>query len=429
MVDRVKLCVIGLGYVGLPLAIEFSKKLLVVGFDTDEEKILNLKKGCLHGIEQFEIGNIRFTSNEADIAECNFYIVTVPTPINQDKTPDLSHICESCYCLGRHLSKGATIVFESTVYPGTTEEVCIPILEHISNLKCGMDFKIGYSPERINVGDDKHKVHNTAKIISAIDDESINHIESVYALIIDKTLLHRAKNIKTAESVKIVENCQRDVNIAFMNEMSLVLSKMHVNINEVIELAKTKWNFIPFYPGLVGGHCIGVDPYYLIHKAKEIGFECELLTCCRRINENMSSVIVENLLKLMIVNKISIHSSKILVLGYSFKENCPDIRNTKVEDIINLLEKYGIEPVVYDPLVNKTEAKKLYNRTLQNFQDTCDANIIILAVPHDIFISKAYKYNAVFFNKNNHSLRIIIDIRGKLNKERMESLGRKYWKL
>jgi UDP-N-acetyl-D-galactosamine dehydrogenase len=349
---------IGLGYVGMPLAVAFAKKANVIGFDINKEKVDLYKKGIdpTHEVGNDEIKNttVQFTSDESELKKAKFHIVAVPTPINLDKTPDLSPVLGASTTLGRNLTKGSIIVYESTVYPGVTEDFCIPILERESGLKCGVDFKIGYSPERINPGDKVHRLENITKIVSGMDEDSLEEIASVYELII-KAGVHRAPSIKVAEAAKVVENSQRDINIAFMNELAMVFDRMGIDTNEVIEAMNTKWNALGFRPGLVGGHCIGVDPYYFVYQAENLGYHSQIILSGRKVNDGMGAFVADAIIKKLVLANKLVREAKVVILGITFKENCPDIRNSKVEDIIIRLKEYGINPVIVDPWASQSE--------------------------------------------------------------------------
>ncbi|MCU4499497.1 Vi polysaccharide biosynthesis UDP-N-acetylglucosamine C-6 dehydrogenase TviB [Acinetobacter radioresistens] len=386
---ELKIAIIGLGYVGLPLAVEFGKKVPVTGFDIHQRRIDELKAGQDHTLEVSaeelkEATRLTYTAQLEDLKECNFYIVTVPTPIDDFKQPDLTPLIKASTSIGQVLKKGDIVVYESTVYPGATEEACIPVLEQVSGLKFNQDFFAGYSPERINPGDKQHRVTNILKITSGSTPQVAEFVDQVYNLIIEAGT-HKAPSIKVAEAAKVIENTQRDVNIALINELALIFNKMGIDTEDVLKAAGTKWNFLPFRPGLVGGHCIGVDPYYLTHKAQSIGYHPEIILAGRRLNDAMGAYVVTQLVKQMIKKKIQVEGSKVLVLGLSFKENCPDIRNTKIIDIINELKEYQIEVDIYDPWVDISEAQHEYNVTpIKTLQDsTYDG--VILAVAHEQF--------------------------------------------
>ena len=387
--DDLKIAVIGLGYVGLPLAVEFGKKVSVVGFDISSKRIEELKNGQDHTLEVSPIelqqaAQLSFTCDLEKLKECNFFIVTVPTPIDDYKQPDLTPLIKASTSIGQILKKGDIVVYESTVYPGATEEVCIPVLEKVSGLEFNTDFFAGYSPERINPGDKLHRVTNILKITSGSTPEVAEFIDEIYNLIIEAGT-HKASTIKVAEAAKVIENTQRDVNIALINELALIFNRMGIDTEDVLKAAGTKWNFLPFRPGLVGGHCIGVDPYYLTHKAQSIGYHPEIILAGRRLNDSMGAYVVTQLVKKMIKKKIQVEGAKVLLLGLSFKENCPDIRNTKIIDIVKELEEYHIEVDVYDPWVDSAEAEHEYNIQPINNPKSAAYDAIILAVAHEQF--------------------------------------------
>ena len=373
----------------MPIAVAFAKKLNVIGFDLNPEKIELYKSGIdpTHevGNEAISKTTVLFTSDEAKLREAKFHIVAVPTPVNDDHTPDLSPVESASTILGRNLTKGSVVVFESTVYPGVTEEVCLPILEKESGLKAGTDFKIGYSPERINPGDKVHRLETIKKIVSGMDEETLDCIAKVYELVVTAGV-HRAESIKVAEAAKVIENSQRDINIAFMNELSIIFNKMGIDTKSVLEAAGTKWNFLNFRPGLVGGHCIGVDPYYLTYKAEMLGYHSQVILSGRRINDDMGKYVAENCVKNLIAADKNVKNARVAILGFTFKENCPDTRNTKVIDIVNELQEYGINPIIADPEADKEEAKRLYNVDFARIEDIKDMDAVILAVAHKEFM-------------------------------------------
>lgn len=386
---ELKIAIIGLGYVGLPLAVEFGKKTSVVGFDIHQKRIDELKSGQDHTLEVSpkelsQATKLSYSANLEDLKSCNFFIVTVPTPIDDYKQPDLTPLVKASTSIGQVLKKGDIVVYESTVYPGATEEVCIPVLEKVSGLKFNQDFFAGYSPERINPGDKLHRVTNILKITSGSTPEVSEFVDQVYNLIIEAGT-YKAPSIKVAEAAKVIENTQRDVNIALINELALIFNKMGIDTEDVLKAAGTKWNFLPFRPGLVGGHCIGVDPYYLTHKAQSIGYHPEIILAGRRLNDSMGAYVVTQLVKKLIKKKIQVEGAKVLLLGLSFKENCPDIRNTKIIDIVKELEEYHIEVDVYDPWVDSAEAEHEYNIRPINAPKSAEYDAIILAVAHEQF--------------------------------------------
>ncbi len=389
-INNLKIAVIGLGYVGLPLAVEFGKHRPVLGFDINAERIAALRKGNDHTLEVSneelaQSPQLNFSSDINELVECNFFIVTVPTPIDDYKQPDLTPLIKASEAIGSLLKKDDIVVYESTVYPGATEEVCIPVLEKVSGLTFNQDFYAGYSPERINPGDKEHRVTNILKVTAGSTPEVADFVDEVYNLIITAGT-HKAASIKVAEAAKVIENTQRDVNIALINELAVIFNKMGIDTQAVLEAAGTKWNFLPFRPGLVGGHCIGVDPYYLTHKAQAIGYNPEIILAGRRLNDSMGEYVVTQLVKTMIKKRIQVEGAKVLVLGLSFKENCPDVRNTKVIDIVHELEEYNIEVDVYDPWVDAVEAEREYNVTPVSKPSKNSYDGIILAVAHNQFV-------------------------------------------
>jgi len=389
-IKNIKIAVIGLGYVGLPLAVEFGKHLPVVGFDINASRIEALCAGTDHTLEVSDeelaqASHLNYSSDIQALKDCNFFIVTVPTPIDDYKQPDLTPLIKASEAIGSLLKQDDIVVYESTVYPGATEEVCIPVLEKVSGLTFNQDFYAGYSPERINPGDKEHRVTNILKVTAGSTPEIADFVDEVYNLIIAAGT-HKAASIKVAEAAKVIENTQRDVNIALINELAVIFNKMGIDTEAVLEAAGTKWNFLPFRPGLVGGHCIGVDPYYLTHKAQAIGYNPEIILAGRRLNDSMGEYVVTQLVKTMIKKRIQVEGAKVLILGLSFKENCPDVRNTKVIDIVHELEEYNIEVDVYDPWVDKAEAEREYDVTPISKPDVNHYDGIILAVAHNEFV-------------------------------------------
>jgi len=426
-----KISLVGLGYVGMPIAVAFSKKVKVVGYDLNAEKIELYKSGVDPtnevGDEAIKNCTVDFTADETKLREAKFHIVAVPTPVNDDHTPDLTPVEGASEILGRNLTKGSVVVFESTVYPGVTEEICVPILERESGLKCGTDFKIGYSPERINPGDKVHRLETIKKIVSGMDEETLDTVAKVYELVV-KAGVHRAESIKVAEAAKVIENSQRDINIAFMNELSIIFNKMGIDTKSVLEAAGTKWNFLKFYPGLVGGHCIGVDPYYLTYKAEELGYHSQIILSGRRINDDMGKYVAENTVKDLIKADVSIKNAKIAILGFTFKENCPDTRNTKIIDIYNELKEYGITAVIADPAADSDEAKRLYGIEFVDMSEIKDCDAVILAVAHEQFKSLTMDdFDKMFKNSDNKN--VLIDIKGLLDRKEYENAGYIYWRL
>ena len=423
--------VIGLGYVGMPIAVAFSKKTEVIGYDINSKKIEMYKSGIDPtnevGDEAIKNCSVEFTSDETKLKGANFHIVAVPTPVKKDHTPDLSPIEGASHILGRNLTKNSIVVYESTVYPGVTEEICVPILEMESGLKCGKDFKIGYSPERINPGDKIHRLETITKIVSGMDAESLEAISATYELVVEAGV-HKAESIKVAEAAKVIENSQRDINIAFMNELSIIFNKMGIDTKSVLEAAGTKWNFLKFQPGLVGGHCIGVDPYYLTYKAEQLGYHSQIILSGRRINDDMGKYVAECLIKNLIKVNVPVKNAKIAILGFTFKENCPDVRNTKVINIIEELREYGIEPFIADPVADANEVNRLYDIEFTAIDDICDMDAIILAVAHKEF-KELTSCNIGKFYRKNSTKKVLTDIKGILNKEEFEESGYLYWRL
>ncbi len=423
------LSLVGLGYVGMPIAVAFAKKINVVGFDLNKEKIALYKSGVDPtkevGDEAIKASKVQFTSNEEDLRRAKFHIVAVPTPVYEDHTPDLTPVEGASKILGRNLTKGSVVVFESTVYPGVTEDVCVPILERESGLKCGVDFKVGYSPERINPGDKVHRLETIKKIVSGMDAETLELVAKVYELVVEAGV-HRASCIKVAEAAKVIENSQRDVNIAFMNELSIIFNKIGIDTKAVLEAAGTKWNFLKFYPGLVGGHCIGVDPYYLTYKAEQLGYHSQVILSGRRINDDMGKYVAENCVKNLIKAEKQVKNARVAILGFTFKENCPDTRNSKVFDIVKELREYGIEPLIADPIADATEAKRLYGVEFVDQASIKNMDAVILAVSHTEFSQFTMAEIDGFFGEGTKTL---LDIKGVLNRDEYENAGYLYWRL
>ena len=424
-----KISLVGLGYVGMPIAVAFSKKVKVIGYDLNEKKIELYKSGIDPtnevGDEAIKNCTVDFTADETKLKEAKFHIVAVPTPVYDDHTPDLTPVEGASRILGRNLTKGSIVVFESTVYPGVTEDVCVPILEKESGLKCGEDFKIGYSPERINPGDKVHRLETIKKIVSGMDAESLEEIANVYELVVDAGV-HRAPCIKVAEAAKVIENSQRDINIAFMNELSIIFNKMGIDTKSVLEAAGTKWNFLKFYPGLVGGHCIGVDPYYLTYKAEMMGYHSQVILSGRRINDDMGKYIAENVVKNLIKAEKPVKNAKVAILGFTFKENCPDTRNSKVFDIVKELREYGIEPVITDPTADSDEAERLYGVKFTDIKDVKNMDAVVLAVAHTEFAKFAMADMDKFFGNGK---KVLVDVKGILDRNEYEAAGYSYWRL
>ena len=427
------LALVGLGYVGMPIAVAFAKKgLKVIGFDLNKEKIKLYQSGI---DPTLEVGNeviskttVQFTSDEADLKKAKFIIVAVPTPVNTDHTPDLTPVIGASEIVGRNLTKGAIVVYESTVYPGCTEDVCIPILERESGLKCGVDFKIGYSPERINPGDKVHRLENIHKIVSGCDAEALEEIKNVYDIVIEVGT-HPVSNLRTAEAVKVVENSQRDINIAFMNELAMVFDRMDIDTNEVVDGMNTKWNALGFRPGLVGGHCIGVDPYYFTYEAEKLGYHSQIILNGRIVNDNMGAYVADAAIKKMIEAGQAPKHSKVVILGLTFKENCPDTRNSKVNDIIKQLNTYGIQPVVIDPWANERDAMREYGVTLTKLEDVKDADCVIVAVAHKEFRALTLDDIKRLFRSCEDGAKVLLDVKGLYKVEDLKASGMKYWRL
>lgn len=428
-----KLALVGLGYVGMPIAIAFARKGLdVIGFDLNQEKIELYKSGIDPtkevGDKAIKSTTVDFTANEERLQEAKFIIVAVPTPVNTDHTPDLTPVVSASETVGRNLSRGSIVVYESTVYPGCTEDVCIPILEKESGLKCGEDFKVGYSPERINPGDKVHRLENIHKIVSGIDEESLNEIKNIYDIVIEVGT-YPVSNLRTAEAVKVVENSQRDINIAFMNELAMVFDRMDIDTNEVVDGMNTKWNALGFRPGLVGGHCIGVDPYYFTYQAEKLGYHSQIILNGRIVNDSMGAYVADAAIKKMIEAGQAPKNSKVVILGLTFKENCPDTRNSKVNDIIKRLGEYDICPIVVDPWANERDAMSEYGVTLTRLEDVSDADCIIVAVAHNEFKTLSLETINGLFKKVPQNQKVLIDVKGLYPIKDLENSGMIYWRL
>lgn len=427
------LALVGLGYVGMPIAVAFANRgLHVIGFDNNEEKITIYQEGKDPtnevGDKAIKETTMEFTSDEKRLSDAKFIIVAVPTPVNMDHTPDLSPVESASKIIGRNLTRGSIVVYESTVYPGVTEDVCVPILEQESGLKCGFDFKIGYSPERINPGDRVHTLSKIRKIVSGMDEESIEVIKDVYDLIIEAGTFP-VSSIKTAEAIKVVENSQRDINIAFMNELAMVFDRMGIDTNEVINGMNTKWNALGFRPGLVGGHCIGVDPYYFTYEAEKLGYHSQIILNGRIINDSMGTYVAEAAVKKMIEAGQAPKKSHVVILGLTFKENCPDIRNSKVNDIIKSLNNYGIKPEIVDPWASVADAKREYGVELTELSNIKDADCVIVAVAHNEFKSLKLDQIKKLFKASIDEEKVLIDVKGLYKIEELENSGLKYWRL
>lgn len=427
------LALVGLGYVGMPIAVAFAQKgIHVIGFDLNDEKIALYKSGIDPtkevGDETISQTSVEFTSNEKDLRRAKFIIMAVPTPVNTDHTPNLKPVIGASEIVGRNLVPGSIIVYESTVYPGCTEDVCIPILERESGLKCGVDFKVGYSPERINPGDKVHCLENIQKIVSGMDTESLAEIQDVYNIVI-KAGTYPVSSIRTAEAVKVVENSQRDINIAFMNELAMVFDRMDIDTNEVVDGMNTKWNALGFRPGLVGGHCIGVDPYYFTYEAEKLGYHSQIILNGRIVNDSMGAYVANTAIKKMIEAGQAPKKSKVVIFGLTFKENCPDIRNSKVDDIIKQLNKYGIDPSVVDPWASERDAIHEYGVRLTDMEDVVDADCIIVAVAHNEF--KVLRLSDInkFFKMVPDDEKVLIDVKGLYRVDDLKDSGFRWWRL
>lgn len=427
------LALVGLGYVGMPIAVAFAKKgLNVIGFDLNKAKIELYKSGVDPtlevGNEEISRTTVHFTSEESELKNAKFIIVAVPTPVNTDHTPDLTPVIGASEIVGRNLTKGAIVVYESTVYPGCTEHVCIPILERESGMECGVDFKIGYSPERINPGDKVHRLENIHKIVSGCDAESLEEIKNIYDIVIEVGT-YPVSNMRTAEAVKVVENSQRDINIAFMNELAMVFDRMDIDTNEVVDGMNTKWNALGFRPGLVGGHCIGVDPYYFTYEAEKLGYHSQIILNGRIVNDSMGAYVADAAVKQMIAVGQAPKKSKVVILGLTFKENCPDTRNSKVNDIIKQLNTYGIDPVVVDAWANEQDAMHEYGVTLTKLENVADADCVIVAVAHDEFRAMSLQDIKKLFKTGADEEKVLIDVKGLYNVDQLKASGMRWWRL
>lgn len=430
MREDTKISVVGLGYVGLPLALAFGKSYRTICFDLSAARVEKYKKGiCSEGEaspEEFAAAtHAEFTNVASDMADSDIFLVAVPTPIDAAKRPDLGAMIRASEDIGRCLKKGSIVIYESTVYPGVTEDVCGPVLEKVSGLRCGVDFKLGYSPERINPGDPKHGLKNVTKVVSAQDAETLAAVTELYKLVVTEASVYPAASIKTAEAAKVIENTQRDLNIALVNELAIIFKKMGLDTLEVLEAAGTKWNFLPFRPGLVGGHCIGVDPYYLTHKAELLGYHPEVILAGRRINDNMGKYVAEQTVKEMIRDGHAVKGSKVLIMGITFKENCSDVRNTRVVDVVEELISYGVKPYVWDPVADPAEAKRAYGIDLVSLADVTEVNAVIAAVPHkevlavDLGALRTKAAGGVPF----------IDVKSAFSRASLAEAGFKLWRL
>lgn len=426
-----KLALVGLGYVGMPIAVAFARKAGVIGYDINEEKVELYRQGVDPtnevGGDAVAASGVEFTSDPERLREADFVIVAVPTPVNDDHTPDLRPVEGASHTVGKHLKPGAVVVYESTVYPGVTEEVCIPILEAESGLRCGSDFKVGYSPERINPGDKLHRLETITKIVSGMDAEALEEVTRVYELVIEAGV-HRAESIKVAEAAKVIENSQRDINIAFMNELSIIFHKMDIDTKAVLEAAGTKWNFLDFRPGLVGGHCIGVDPYYLTHRAEEMGYHSQVILSGRRINDDMGKYVAENLVKRLIAASTPVKGARVAIFGFTFKENCPDTRNTRVIDIVRELAEYGVESVIHDPVADRAEMERLYGVACAAESELRGLDGVVVATGHDAFRELGPDDIAAMYADPSRT-KVLFDVKGIYDKGAFERAGFDYWRL
>ncbi len=427
---KTKLSLVGLGYVGMPIAVEFAKHVPVIGFDINEEKIERYRAGVDPtkevGDEAVAASSVEFTSDPARLEEARFHIVAVPTPVNQDKTPDLSPVEGASRTLGKHLKPNSIVVYESTVYPGVTEDVCVPILEEESGLKCGVDFKVGYSPERINPGDRVHTLTTIRKIVSGMDRESLEEIKNVYDIVIEAGT-YPVSTIKTAEAIKVVENSQRDINIAFMNELAMVFDRMGIDTSEVINGMNTKWNALGFRPGLVGGHCIGVDPYYFTYEAEKLGYHSQIILAGRKVNDGMGEFVADAAIRQMVLAGLAPARARVGVLGITFKEDCPDVRNSKVEDILRRFQQYGIDPIVCDPWADAEDAGRSYGVKLVGMGEMRNLDCLVVAVAHRQFRELTAEVIKAMFADGSSDSKVIVDVKSILDKAAFA--GYRYWRL
>lgn len=433
MNKKERMSIIGLGYVGMPIGIAFAKTLDVIGFDINEDKINEYQNGVDATLEvgdqAIQETTLDFISDAKKLQEALFHIIAVPTPINQDKTPNLNPVTSATRTLGQNLTKGSIVVYESTVYPGVTEDVCIPILEAESGLRHGIDFAVGYSPERINPGDKVHTLENIIKIVSATTDEALDEIANVYEVVV-KAGVHKAPNMKVAEAAKVVENSQRDINIAFMNELAIVFDRMGIDSQDVIDAMNTKWNSLGFTPGLVGGHCIGIDPYYFVYEAENLGYHSQIIKAGREINDGMGEYVADNVIKKLVQTGKTPVEANVVLLGLTFKESTPDVRNSKVEDIILRLREYNIEPTIVDPWANKQEAKREYDVDLVDLEDVKDADALVLSVAHPEFKELSFEeIDSLFKADLSNENKIVADVKSVLDKGRFIAEGYSFWRL
>jgi UDP-N-acetyl-D-galactosamine dehydrogenase len=422
---KTPISVIGLGYVGLPVAVAFAKTVSVIGYDINSDKIKSYQNGIDRtgevGEETLKQTTARFTSDPSELHEAGFHIVAVPTPIKEDKTPDLKPLESACEILGANLSTGSVVVFESTVYPGVTEDICVPILQRVSGLTCGKDFKVGYSPERINPGDKTRRLESIVKVVAGMDEEALELIAKVYELVV-KAGVYRAPSIKVAEAAKVIENSQRDLNIAFVNELTIVFHRLGIDTREVLKAAGTKWNFLDFTPGLVGGHCIGVDPYYLTYRAQQAGYHPQVILAGRRINDGMGRFIAENAVKQLVLMGKDISKVKAAILGFTFKEDCPDTRNTRVIDVVEELISYGMTPYISDPIADAGEAMEHYGVKMTPLNEVKSVDCLIVAVAHKVFAG-------IDFDEMLSDGGLLVDVKGIFNADDIKSRGYSYWRL
>lgn len=427
---KTKLSLVGLGYVGMPIAVEFAKHVPVIGFDINEAKVEQYRRGVDPtnevGDEAVASTSVEFTSDPARLEEARFHIVAVPTPVNQDKTPDLTPVEGASRTLGRHLRPGSIVVYESTVYPGVTEDVCVPILEEESGLRCGVDFKVGYSPERINPGDRVHTLTTIRKIVSGMDEEALAEIRAVYDIVIAAGT-YPVSTIKTAEAIKVVENSQRDINIAFMNELAMVFDRMGIDTSEVVDGMNTKWNALGFRPGLVGGHCIGVDPYYFTYEAERLGYHSQIVLAGRKVNDGMGEFVADAAIRQMVLAGLAPARARVGVLGITFKEDCPDVRNSKVEDILKRFRQYGIDPAVCDPWADAADARGSYGVGLVGMGDMRDLDCLVVAVAHRQFRELPPDGYKAMFAEGPDDRKVLVDVKSVLDKA--EFAGYRYWRL
>lgn len=427
-----KIALVGLGYVGMPIALAFAKKAQVIGFDLNKEKIAQYQRGSdpTHevGDQAIKDTTVVFTSDEALLQGAKFHIIAVPTPINPDKTPDLKAVISASQTVGRNLTPGSIVVYESTVYPGVTEEVCLPVLEKASGMRAGVDFQVGYSPERINPGDKVHTLTNITKIVSAMDARSLDVIAKVYEMVIEAGVF-RAGSIRVAEAAKVVENSQRDINIAFMNELAMVFDRMGIDTAEVVEAMNTKWNALGFTPGLVGGHCIGIDPYYFVYEAERLGYHSQIILAGRMVNDGMGAFVADALIKQLVLSGKPVRSARVAILGLVFKENCPDIRNTRVVDILARLEEYGIEPIVCDPEADPDEARREYGIALAELSEIKDMDAVVIAVAHEAFRKLSMEEIGRLFAPGASEGKVLIDVKSILDAKAVQKIGYRYWRL